>query len=43
VLVAFYRGRGSVGEGWPSVATRSVNGFNTIEGGARLRGVKEEP
>jgi hypothetical protein len=32
VVLAFYRGRGSAGEGWPGVNT-GVNGFNTIEDG----------
>jgi hypothetical protein len=31
VLVAFYRGRGSVGEGWLEVVIDGVNGFNAIE------------
>jgi hypothetical protein len=29
--------------GVAGVVTAGVNGFNTIEGGARLRGVKEGP
>jgi hypothetical protein len=29
--------------GVAGVVTADVNGFNTIEGGARLRGVKEGP
>jgi hypothetical protein len=39
-VLAFYRGRGSTGEGWPGVNT-GVNGFNAIEdggGGVGLRG-----
>jgi hypothetical protein len=40
VVLAFYRGRGSTGEGWPGV-NASVNGFNTIEdGGGVKRGIK---
>jgi hypothetical protein len=36
----FYRGCGSVGEEWTRVVTGAINGFNTIEGRVRLRGVK---
>jgi hypothetical protein len=43
VFIAFYRGRRSAGEWWPGVVTGDVNGFNTIGGEARLRGVKEGP
>jgi hypothetical protein len=31
VLVAFYRGQGSAGEGWLGVVIDGVNGFNAIE------------
>jgi hypothetical protein len=41
VVLAFYRGRGSAGEGWPGV-NAGVNGFNAIEdgGGGGKSGIK---
>jgi hypothetical protein len=38
-VLAFYRGRGSAGEGWPGV-NAGVNGFNAIEDGGFKRGIK---
>jgi hypothetical protein len=41
VVLAFYRGRGSTGEGWLGGVNAGVNGFNTIEdGGGFKRGIK---
>jgi hypothetical protein len=39
VVLAFYRGRGSAGEGWPGV-NAGVNGFNAIEDGGFKRGIR---
>jgi hypothetical protein len=37
VLITFYRGQGSAGEGWLGVVTGGVNGFNAIEGGGEVK------
>jgi hypothetical protein len=40
-MLAFYRGRGSAGEGWPGGVNAGVIGFNAIEdGGEFKRGIK---
>jgi hypothetical protein len=41
VVLAFYRGRGSIGEGWPGGFNVGVNVFNAIEDvGGFKRGIK---
>jgi hypothetical protein len=40
VVLAFYRGRGSVGEGWPG-GNGGVNVFNAIDDGEVKGRVKE--
>jgi hypothetical protein len=41
VVLAFYRGQESSGEGWPGGVNADVNGFNAIEdGGGFKRGIK---
>jgi hypothetical protein len=42
-VLAFYRGRGSTGEGWPGGwVNAGVNGFNAIEDGGGVRGELRE-